>query len=412
MSNDELSSDEQAPHETAHLRAAAMKPERSGPLVDVKVLDLTQALAGPFCTAVLGDLGADVIKVEAPRGDMARFIPPFTAGDDDHHFGGYFASVNRNKRSIALDLKEPADREALLRLVDEADVVVENFKAGVMDRLDLSYETLHARRPSLVYAAIRGFGDPRTGESPYSEWPAFDVVAQSMGGLISYTGDPEGPRVSAGPSVGDLYPATMMVVGILAALHHSRRTGEGQFVDVGMSDAVMALCESLTWRYSYTGEVQAPRGSAHPSIAPFEVYPTADGFCSIAAPTPGQWEYVCGVIDRPDLVTDDRTSNTRRRVQNRPFLNEIMNAWTSQRTTAEIVELLGGHVPVGPVNDAPALFDSEHVAAREMLVAVDHPGSERQVVLPNSPVKFTATPTGIHRRPPILDEHAGEGFES
>lgn len=395
----------------AHLRAAPMLEQRSGPLADVKVVDLTQALAGPFCTSILGDLGADVIKVEAPRGDMARFIPPFTESDTDKHFGGYFASVNRNKRSICLDLKDDADKAVLLQLIDEADLLVENFTAGVMDRLGLSYESLRERNPKLVYGAIRGFGDPRTGESPYADWPAFDVVAQSMGGLISYTGDPAGPKVSAGPSVGDLYPATVLVIGLLAALHHAQRTGEGQFVDVAMTDSIMAICESLTWRYSYTGEIQAPRGSAHPSIAPFELYPTSDGHCSIAAPTPKQWAVVCEVIGRPDLVEDERTSNARRRVDNREFLNEVMCAWTTQHTTAEVVEALGGRVPVGPVNDAAALFDSEHVAGRQMLVAVDHPGSDRQVVLPNTPLRFTETPTGIHRRPPILNEHEGEGFE-
>ena len=185
----------------AHLRAAPMLEQRSGPLADVKVVDLTQALAGPFCTSILGDLGADVIKVEAPRGDMARFIPPFTESDTDKHFGGYFASVNRNKRSICLDLKDDADKAVLLQLIDEADLLVENFTAGVMDRLGLSYESLRERNPKLVYGAIRGFGDPRTGESPYADWPAYDVIAQAMGGLVAQNGN--GPsRPAAASSSG------------------------------------------------------------------------------------------------------------------------------------------------------------------------------------------------------------------
>ncbi len=403
-------SDPIPPHQTAHRHAAPMRDGRTGPLADVRVIDLTQALAGPYCTMILADLGADVIKVEPPRGDMPRFLPPFTEHDEERAYGGYFGSINRNKRSVVLDLKDPDDRQRLLDLVDDADVIVENFKAGVMERLDLAYETLAERNPRLVYGAIRGFGDPRTGASPYADWPAFDIVAQAMGGLISYTGEPGRDRVASGPSVGDLYPATMAAVGILGALHHARATGEGQFVDVAMTDAVMALCESVTWRYSYTGEIQAPRGSSHPSIAPFEVFPTADGFCAIAAPTPGQWEVMCEVLERPDLLEDERTRTSARRVRNRDFLLEVMLPWTRARTTAEIVDLLGGRVPVGPVNDAPALFDSEHVRAREMLVAVEHPGSDRPVVTPNTPIRYTATPAGIHRRPPKLGEHQLELF--
>ncbi|MCY3851290.1 MAG: CoA transferase [Acidimicrobiaceae bacterium] len=395
-------------HLAGHEVAAAMLSARSGPLADVRVVDLTQALAGPYCTMILADMGADVIKVEPPRGDLPRFSGPFLDDDEERHYGGYFASINRNKRGIVLDLKDPEAVEQLLRLLASADVLVENFKAGVMERLGLSWEMLHERFPSLVYAAIRGFGDPRTGESPHAEWPSFDVVAQAMGGLVSCTGIDAEHRVAAGPSIGDLYPATMCAVGILGALHHVQRTGEGQFVDVAMTDSIMALCESVTWRYSYSGEIQAPRGTEHPSLSPFNIYPTADGLCAIASLTPGQWEFMCGVLGRPDLVTDDRTRTTRRRADNREMVNEVMESWSRSLTTDEIVEKLAGEVPVGPVNDAPALFASEHVRARDMLVAVEHPGSERPVVLPNTPMRFSATPTGIYRRPPKLGEHQDE----
>lgn len=395
-------------HLTAFEAASPMAPGRSGPLSDVRVVDVTQALAGPYCTMILADMGADVIKVEAPSGDLSRFAHPYHEDDTDRHFGGYFASINRNKRAIALDLKTPEGTQTLLALLEGADVLVENFTAGVMERLGLAWELLHERFPSLVYAAIRGFGDPRSGESPHADWPAFDVVAQSMGGLVSCTGTDEEHRVTSGPSVGDIYPATMCAIGVLGALHHARRTGEGQFVDVGMADAVMALCESVTWRYSYTGEIQAPRGTEHPSLSPFNVYPTADGFCAIAALTPGQWKAMCGRLGRPDLIDDDRTRTSNRRVRNREFVNELMCEWTTSHTTAEVVELLGGEVPVGPVNDGPALFASEHVKARDMLVQVEHPGSDRPAVLPNTPLRFSATPAGIYRRPPMLDEHRDE----
>ncbi|MCP4962455.1 MAG: CoA transferase [Actinomycetia bacterium] len=384
-----------------------MRTERGGPLTDVRIVDLTQALAGPFCTMVLADLGADVIKVESPQGDLPRFGPPFTETDSEKNFGGYFASINRNKRGIVLDLKDPDDHATLLRVLETADVIVENFKSGVMERLGLSYEMLHERFPQLVYATIRGFGDPRTGESPHAAWPAFDIVAQAMGGLVSCTGLP-GHHVASGPSVGDIYPATMCAVGILAALHHVERTGEGQFVDVAMTDSIMALCESVTWRYSYTGEVQAPRGAQHPSLSPFGLYETADGMCAVAALTPAQWAFLCDQLGRPELVSDERTRTTRRRSDNRDFVNQIVSDWTRSHTTADVVEILGGHVPVGPVNNGPTLVASEHVRAREMLVAVDHPGSERPVVLPNTPIKFTETPGGIYRRSPILGEHTDE----
>ncbi len=387
---------------------SSMIEGRTGPLADVKVVDLTQALAGPYCTMILADMGADVIKVEPPQGDLPRFGPPFHADDTDKFYGGYFASINRNKRGISLDLKDPEGVAILLRLLADADVIVENFKTGVMDRLGLSWETLHEKFPKLIYATIRGFGDPRSGASPHADWPAFDVVAQAMGGLVSCTGHDEDHRVSAGPSVGDIYPATMCAVGVLGALHHARATGVGQFVDVAMTDAVMALCESVTWRYSYTGEVQAPRGTEHPSLSPFNIYPTADGLCAIASLTAPQWQFMCAQLERLDLVDDERTRTSRRRSDNREFVNELMIEWTTAHTTAEVVEILGGHVPVGPVNDAPALFESPHVEARNMLVAVEQPGSDRPAVIPNTPLRFSATPAGVYRRPPKLDEHRDE----
>jgi crotonobetainyl-CoA:carnitine CoA-transferase CaiB-like acyl-CoA transferase len=395
-------------HTRAHEYAVPMQPAPTGPLQGVRVIDLTRALAGPYCTMILADLGADVVKVEPPEGDLTRFTGPFTRGDTDKAYGGYFASINRNKRSIVLDLKEPADRDRLLALVAGADVLMENFRVGVMDSLGLSYEAVHARNPRLVYGAIRGFGDPRTGASPYAEWPAFDVVAQAMGGAVSATGTTDGEMVRVGPSIGDLYPATMAAVGVLAAVMHARQTGEGQFVDVAMVDALVALDEALIYRYSYTGMVTAPTGNSHPQLAPFDIYPTSDGACAIAAPTPNHWERLCRLMDREDLLTDERVLTNRERVANAEYVRAQMVAWTSGRTTAEIVDRLGGRVPVGPVNDAADLFSDPHVRARRMLVAVEHAGAERPVVFPDTPLRFTATPGGIYRRAPCLGEHTEE----
>ncbi len=395
-------------HTAAHEFGAPMRSQRAGPLVDVRVLDLTQHLAGPYCTMLLADMGADVIKVESPSGDPPRWLGPHTEVDDDHDLGGYFASVNRNKRAIVLDLKEESDRDLLLRLVDDADVLVENYRAGVMDKLGLGYEIIHDRNPKLVYGAIRGFGDPRTGETPYTYRPAYDIVAQAMSGFVSITGTEGGERVSAGPSIGDLYPATMAAVGVLGALHHARATGEGQFVDIGMADALLALCESMVWRYSYTGEVQAPLGTAHASVCPFEIYATADGACAIAAPGTADWAELCRIVGREDLIDDDETRTPRRRMRHRKMIRDVIETWTRVRTTEAVVDVLAGRVPVGPVHDATTLVDDPHVRAREMLVAIDHPGSARPVLTPNTPLRFTATPGGVYRSAPRLGEHTAE----
>lgn len=395
-------------HTHAHETAARMVNSATGPLAGVRIIDMTRALAGPFGTMLLADLGADIIKIEPPEGDISRYSLPYTEDDDERAFGGYFASINRNKRGIMLDLRDQADKGTFLELIDGADALVENFRAGVMDRLGLGYEVLHARNSRLVYGAIRGFGDPRTGESPYVDWPAYDVVAQAMGGAVSFTGTDDGTVLKVGPSIGDLFPGTLAALGVVSALLHARATGQGQFVDVCMYDAVLALSEAIVYRYSYNGVITKPTGNSHSQLTPFDIYPTADGYCAIAAPTPNHWERLCLLIGREDLIEDSRTFTNNDRVKNAPFVKDVMTTWTSARTTAEVVEALGGMVPVGPVNNAADLFADPHVRAREMLVAVDHPGSGRPVVLPNSPIKLTATPTGVYRRAPKLGEHNEE----
>ena len=386
---------------------ASILPERSGPLTDVRVIDLTQALAGPFCTMLLADLGADVIKVEPPAGDFTRVGGPFTKGDTERMCGGYFASVNRSKRSIVLDLKAPADREVLLELVDGADVLVENFRPGVLDRFDLSYETLAARKPSLVYGAVRGFGDPRTGESPYVDWPAFDIVAQAMSGVVADTGEPGTHGTRLGPTIGDTYPATLLALGIVAGVHHARRTGQGQFVDVAMYDALVAMFEDTVYRWSYWEKTDQPGGNHHPVHLPFGIYPTSDGACAIAAPTT-HWPILCEIIGRPDLAEDPRTRTNRDRNAHRDLVQEVIGSWAAARTTAEIVAALGGRVPVGPVHTNADLFADPHLRARDMLVEIDTPGATRPTVFANSAIKYTATPTGVNRRAPRLGEHTDE----
>jgi len=383
-------------------------PTPPGPLNGVRVLDVTQALAGPYCTMLLADLGADVMKVEPPTGDMTRFGGPFTKEDTERSYGGYFASINRGKRSIVLDLKVDTDRDMFIELAATVDVVVENSRAGVMDRLGVGYESLAERNARLVYAAIRGFGDQRTGESPYAQWPSYDIVAQAMGGLVSLTGTADGAVMKCGPSVGDIFSGTLTAVGLLAAVIDARSSGSGQFVDVAMYDAVLSLCEGAAYQHSYTGRVMGPTGNGHPVIAPFDVYPTMDGHCSLGTPSDAGFVLLCDRMGRPDLAADERFATSRDRLRNRPALDEQMVAWTTSLTTSEIVDLLGGDVPVGPVNDMAAIYADPHVAAREMLVDVAQPDGSRPVTLAGQPIKMTGRYTGVRGRPPRLGEHTDE----
>ena len=381
---------------------------RTGPLADIRILDLTQALAGPFGAMLLADLGADVIKVEPPGGDMTRTMPPFSADRAGCDFGGYFASINRNKRSVVLDLKDDADRATFLELAERVDAVVENARVGVMDRLGIGYETLRDRNPKIVYAAVRGFGDPRTGASPYAEWPAFDVVAQAMGGIVAMTGTGDGPGFPCGASIGDMFPGTLAALGIVAAIHAARQSGRGQFLDVAMYDAAVALSENLIYNYSYAGRVMRPKGTGHPTLCPFDVFPASDGAVAIAAPRENHWRLLCEAIGRPDLATDPRYNTVGKRSAAANEVRSVISEWTGRHTKREIVEMLGGRVPTGPVNTAVDMFADPHLKLRGMLVEIDTPGDNPPVTIAGCPIKFTGTPAGVYRRPPRTGEHTRE----
>ena len=395
---------------------SASLTDRSGPLADVTIIDCTMALAGPFGTRLLADLGANVIKVEPPTGDVSRGVPPLppdyaNVGADEPggvDYGGYFASINRNKRSIVLDLKEKSDRETLLELCERADALVENMRVGVMDKLGVGYDVVRTRNPQIVYGCIRGFGDPRTGESPYAHWPAYDIVAQSMSGHAHITG-PEGTvGHPSGVSVGDIYPGTLMALGVVAAIHHARQTGVGQFCDVGMYDGMLAFTETVVANYGYNQRELGPRGQHHPNLMPFGIFPTSDGGVAIAAPGPVHWAALCGAMARPDLLEDARTANTFVRRRNQQFVEAQIAAWTSARTKRDVVAALGGKVPCGPVNTAAEIFADPHVEARNMITSFDLPGDNPRVSIVGSPIKYTETPTGFYQRPPMLGEHTAE----
>lgn len=380
----------------------------SGPLSGVKVLDMTHALAGPYCTMHLADLGADVLKVESPSGDVSRTSGPYLADDEKKDFGGYFQSVNRGKRSIVLNLKDPADVEVFKSLCAESDVLVENFTSGVMERLGLSYETLAEINPKLVYAALRGFGDARSGASQYQEWPAFDIVVQAMAGLMSITGLPDGTPIKVGPGVGDIFPGTLLSLGVVAALYETRGSGIGQFVDVAMYDAVLSLCERIVYQYSYDGTIPRPEGNQHPLLSPFDIVPAADGWVAIAAPNNNRWKALCQLIGRDDLASDPGLQTNESRVARRTDVFDALSGWTRSKTTDEILEVLGGKVPVGAVRDAKEILADPHVEARGMAVRLEHPGSNKTVTVAGQPIKFSRTPAVPTQRAPLLNEHGPE----
>jgi len=391
---------------------------RDGPLKDIKIIDCTQALSGPFGTGMLADLGADVIKIEPPSGDISRAVPPypedFSAPAQERpggcDFGGFFASINRNKRSVVLDLKSPEGRDTLCEFAAKADVLVENARAGVMDKLGAGYEVLQRLNPRLVYAALRGFGDPRTGASPYVDWPSYDIVAQSMSGLVHSTGPEQSSGYPVGVSLGDIYPGVLLALGIVSAVHAARRDGKGQFIDVAMLDSLLSLNETMIVSYSYKGTDFGPKDLRHPELSPFGIFPTSDGAIAIAAPTGRHWEILCQAMKREDLIADERSRHALARLRNAAFVEGILEAWTRAQTTNEVMQLLGGKIPVGPVNRAEDIFRDEHAKARQMLVEIDLPGDNKKVQVAGQPIKFTDTPAGIYRRPPCLNEHAEELF--
>ncbi|SHH92862.1 CaiB/BaiF CoA transferase family protein [Pollutimonas bauzanensis] len=387
------------------MSAAPSRGITSGALAGLKVLDLTLMLSGPYCTMLLADQGADVVKVEPLGGEFARTSGPFMDEDTSKLMGGSFVSINRNKQSIVIDLKTAQGKEILKRLVREFDVLVENFRAGVMDRLGLGYEALKAENPKLVYACVRGFGDPRTGESPYADWPAYDVVTQAMGGIMGINGPGPGQPMKVGPGVGDIVPGMLLAFAIVSAVRHAERTQEGQFVDVAMYDAALALCERVVYQHSFTGEVPQPQGNSHPIYVPFGVFPAQDGWVSIACPVDDFWRQLCAIMGHPELAGDPRFATLAARQSRRAEVDAMVSSWTSAKSMSELKASLGGIVPFGTVNNIQDIFADPHVAARGMLIELEQTGLERRAVIANTPIKMTRTQGGVRNAAPLLGEH-------
>jgi CoA:oxalate CoA-transferase len=367
-----------------------------GPLADVKVLDLTWVLSGPYASMVLCDLGADVIKVERPPyGDVARTTGPFI-GDDPE--SAYFFSINRGKRSTVLDLRKPQGKELFLRLVEKVDVVMENFTPGTMDRLGIGYDVLSARNPRIIYAATSGFG--QTG--PDRDKPALDIVVQGMGGVMSITGEPGRGPVRPGLSLGDIAAGLYTAIGVLAALHERERSGLGQMLDVSMLDCQIAVLENAFARYSATGEPPKAIGTRHPSSTPFQAFPTQDGYIVIALGfgLENVWGMFCSLIGHPELLYDPRFETPGLRTRNHAELEPILIDGLKTRTTAEwLAEFEAIDIPCGPLHTIPEAARYPQVQARDMLRDVDSDRGNR-LRIANSPLKLSRTPGGIRGGPP------------
>ena len=378
------------------MNRASSRP--SGPLSGVTVVDLTRVLAGPFATMVLHDLGARVIKAErAGVGDDARHIGPFV-GDRS----AYFTSLNGGKESIALDLDLPSDRDVLERLLGRADVVVENFRPGTMDRLGFGWDALHARHPRLIYAAVSGFG--RTG--PYSQRPAYDMVVQGMGGVMSITGEDGGLPTRVGASIGDITAGLFLVAGVNAALYHRAVTGEGMLLDVGMLDCQVAILENAIARYTALGDVPGPIGARHPSITPFAALRTRDGEVIVAAGNDKLFAQLCEVVGQPALATNPLFLTNALRTEHVHALHDELERALAARTSTEWLDALeAAGIPCGPLNDVAAVVADPHVRARHMIVDID---DERVQPLraAGNPLKWSAF-DDLEVRPsaPDLDEH-------
>ncbi len=386
------------------------QPKPTGALDGVVVIDFTQMLSGPFAAMLLADQGARVIKIEPPGGDQTRKFGPFRAGQltmADGGYGGYFASTNRNKESLVVDLKSPEGRAVIERLVAKADILIENFRSGVMERLGLGYEALAKINPRLVYGAIRGFGDARTGKSPYGEWPAYDVVAQAMGGIMGITSTkPGGQPTKIGPGVGDIVPAMQCAFGLVSALYRARGTGQGQFVDVAMVDGVLALCERIVFQHSIDGSVPGPEGNSHPLLCPYGLFQAKDGWVAIGCPHDEFWKLLARSMGLGEMADDPRYAVISERLKRRADVEGAVTAWTSARTKAEISTVLGGKVPFGPVQQVDEIFADPHTAARGMLATVELPGCpDHPLVIAGTAVKMTATPGGVRTRAPLTGEH-------
>jgi crotonobetainyl-CoA:carnitine CoA-transferase CaiB-like acyl-CoA transferase len=375
--------------------------EPTGPLRGVKVFDLTRVLAGPTCVQMLADLGADVIKIEKPgSGDDTRgFAPPFMPGTRE---SAYFVGVNRNKRSVTLDIAKPEGQAIALRLIAQSDILVENFKVGALAKYGLGYEELHRQFPALIYCSITGFG--QTG--PYAQRPGYDSLIQAMGGVMSLTGEPNGEPQKVGVPLADLFAGLYGCIGILAALRHREATGEGQQIDIGMLDTHVAWLANQGMNYLATGENPPRLGNQHPNIVPYQAFQTRDGHVVLSIGNDPTFKRFCQSFGLAHLLADPRFATNAARVENRALVTEALTPVMKERTTAEWVEKLESlSIGGGPINTLRDVFADPQVQARGVMVHMPHAAAPQGVDVIANPVRLSETPADYRLPPPLLGEH-------
>jgi len=371
------------------------------PLEGLRVLDLTRALAGPFCSQMLGDMGADVLKVEQPGvGDNARgWGPPFQGGESS-----YFLSVNRNKRSLALNLRDERGAEVLRRLVLQSDVLLENFVPGTLDRLGFSYDSCRALKPNLIYCSISGFGQV----GPERERAAYDQVMQGLGGIMSITGEVDGPPMRVGIAIADIMAGMFAAYAVQVALFHRERTGVGQMIDTSLLDGQLAMMTYQAGRYFATGEAPPSSGSQHPTIVPYGVYRASDAYFNLAVGTEDLWRRFCAALDLEPLRADARFTTNRDRLAHRDELNALLEPLFAGHTINQIQELMDqASVPCGAVRDLHGVFTDPQVAALGLIESLDHPTAGAIKVV-GPPYRFSETPPSVRLPPPLLGQHTDE----
>lgn len=372
-------------------------PNSKGPLSGIKVVDLTQFLSGPFCTMVLADMGAEVIKIERP--DRPKASGPFLNGERI-----YDLSIMRSKKSITLNLKNVADKEIFLELVKKADVVIENFKPGTMDKMGLGYDQLRQAKPDIIYAAISGFGN----SGPYRERGALDMVIQGMSGLMSLTGEANGQPLRAGTSAADVFTGQYAISAVTAALYHREKTGEGQFIDIAMLDSVFSCLENAVINTCVFNKNPVRVGNRHPTSVPFTTFPTSDGDIIITCSRDAAFYKLCEAMGCPEMITDERFSSAEARRQNRDLLELEIASFTKKHTLEECETILNNfEVPNGRINTMLMVCNDPQIIARNMLVEVEHPVAGKYK-MPGSPIKFSCDPVPEYRPAPTLGQHTRE----
>ncbi len=368
------------------------------PLEGIRVLDFTHVLAGPYATMILGDLGAEVVKIERPKiGDDSRGFGPYKNGES-----AYFANINRDKYGIVLDLKSSKAKDIVRELVKKSDVVIENFKPGTMEKLGFSYEEFSKINPRIIYVSISGFG--KTGL--YKDRPGYDMIVQAFGGIMSITGPEGGPPVRVGTSVGDITAALFASIGILSALIAREKTGRGQFIDVAMLDCQLAILENAIMRYYIAGEIPGPLGTRHPSIVPFQAFMAKDDWIVIAVGNDNLWAKFCKAVGREELIDDPRFKTNPKRLENYKTLKPIIDEIISEKTVNEWLEIFTkAGVPSTRINTIDKTVNDPHVKARGILQNVKHPVIG-DMLIPKLPIMFSDTPSDIDRPAPLLGEHS------